>query len=72
LSELLPILGPPRWHFQHVDDQGGPAAADRSTSGLAFSARIVEAQESMRIQALRSEFAIEGFDEDIVGWLARA
>ena len=43
-----------------------------STPSLAFSARIVEAHEPMRIQAFRPELAVEGFDEGIVGWLAWA
>ena len=41
-----------------------------STPSLAFSLRIVEAHEPVRIQAFRPELAIEGFNEGIVGWLS--
>jgi hypothetical protein len=34
-----------------------------STPSLAFSPRIVEAHEPMRVQTFRSEFAIERLDE---------
>src|SRR5262249_17405028 len=40
------------------------------TPSLAFSPRIVEAHEPMRVQAFRSEFAIERLDEGIVSGLA--
>ena len=43
-----------------------------STPSLAFSARIVEAHEPMRVQAFRSEFAIERLDEGVVSGLARS
>jgi hypothetical protein len=42
-----------------------------STPSLAFSARIVEAHEPVRVEAFRSEFAVERFDERIVGRLSR-
>ena len=41
-----------------------------STPSLAFSARIVEAHEPVRVEAFPSELAVEGFDERIVGGLA--
>src|SRR6516164_10056626 len=34
-----------------------------STPSLAFSSRIVEAHEPMRVQTFRSEFAVERLDE---------
>jgi hypothetical protein len=40
-----------------------------STPSLAFSARIVEAHEPVRVEALCSELAVERFDERIVGRL---
>ena len=43
-----------------------------STPSLAFSARIVEAHEPMRVQTFRSEFAIERLDEGVVSGLARS
>jgi hypothetical protein len=71
--ELVPILGPCCWR--------GPCAADQPISstgallpialgGRAFSARIVEAHESISVQTFRSEFAIDGFDKSIVSRLA--
>ena len=41
-----------------------------STPSLAFCAGFVEAQKPIRIQAFRSELAVERFDEGIVGRLA--
>jgi hypothetical protein len=43
-----------------------------STPSLAFSPRIVEAHEPMRVQTFRSEFAIERLDEGIGSGLARS
>src|SRR5262249_43117851 len=43
-----------------------------STPSLAFSPRVVEAHEPVCIQAFRSELTIEGFDEGIIGGLARS
>ena len=40
-----------------------------STPSLAFSPRIVEAHEPVRVQAFGAELAVERFDEGIVGWL---
>src|SRR5262245_48570268 len=40
-----------------------------STSSLAFSSRIVEAHEPMRVQTFRSEFAVERLDEGVVSGL---
>jgi hypothetical protein len=42
-----------------------------STPSLAFSPRVVEAHEPMRIQALGAELAIERLDEGVVGRFAR-
>jgi len=41
-----------------------------STPSLAFSARLVEAEEPVRVEALGAELAVQAFDESIVGWLA--
>ena len=40
-----------------------------STLSLAFSSCFVEAQELVGVQALRSEFAVQAFDEGVVGRL---
>ena len=43
-----------------------------STPSLAFSSRIVEAHEPMRVQTFRSEFAVERLDEGVVSGLSRS
>jgi hypothetical protein len=43
-----------------------------STPSLAFSSRIVEAHEPMRVQTFGSEFAVERLDEGVVSRLARS
>ena len=43
-----------------------------SMPSLAFCARLVEAEEPVRVQALRSELAVERFDERVVGSIARS
>jgi len=42
-----------------------------STPSLAFSNRVVEAHEPVLVQAFRSELAVEGLDERVVGRFAR-
>ena len=42
-----------------------------STPSLAFSDRVIQAHEPVRVQAFRPELAVEGLDERIVGRLAR-
>src|SRR4051812_3218379 len=41
-----------------------------SMPSLAFYTRLVEAEEPVRVQALRSELAVERFDERVVSRLA--
>ena len=41
-----------------------------STPSLAFSSRLVEAEEPVGVQALRTELAVQAFDEGVVGRLA--
>ena len=41
-----------------------------STPSLAFSLRIVEAHEPMRIQTFAAELTVEGLNEGVVGWFA--
>jgi len=41
-----------------------------STPSLAFSPRLVEAEEPVGVQAFRSELAVQAFDERIIRWLA--
>src|SRR5215210_2135537 len=41
-----------------------------STPSLAFCARLVEAHEPVRVQTLRSEFAVERFDEGVISRLS--
>lgn len=43
-----------------------------SAPSFAFLDRVVEAHESVLVQALRSELAVEGLDERIVRRLARS
>jgi hypothetical protein len=43
-----------------------------STPSLAFSPRFVEAEERARVQAFRSELAVQAFGEGVVRRLARA
>ena len=42
-----------------------------STPSLAFSLRVVEAHEPVRVQAFGAELAVEGLDEGVVGRFAR-
>ena len=36
-----------------------------------FSMCVVKAHEPVRVQAFTADFAVKGFDECVVGWLAR-
>src|ERR1700709_2422728 len=50
----------------------GPDFVVVSTPILHFLPCVVKAQEPVRVQAFASELAVEGFDEAVVGRLARA
>ena len=49
----------------------GPDFVVVSTPILHFLPCVVKAQEPVRVQAFASELAVEGFDEAVVGRLAR-
>src|SRR6516225_10232331 len=55
-----------------IDRQARSGLYCRSRCAVAFSARIVEAHEPMRVQAFHPELAVKRLDEGIVGGFAGA